>query len=69
MDRRTHSIPGAMNGWMANVDANSLRPVGSYHQGASGWGVLDLIGNAREWTSTKAAPYPGNTLLVIPQGR
>jgi len=60
------------NQWLegrANVDANSLRPVGSYPQGASRLGVLDLIGNAWEWTSTKAAPYPGNTLLNIPPGQ
>jgi serine/threonine protein kinase/formylglycine-generating enzyme required for sulfatase activity len=60
------------NQWLddrANVDANSLRPVGAYPQGASKWGVLDLIGNAWEWTSTKAAPYPGNTVLSIPQGQ
>lgn len=59
------------NQWLddcANVDANSLKPVGTYPQGASRWGVLDLIGNAWEWTSTEAALYPGNTLLVIPKG-
>ena len=60
------------NEWIdgrANVDANSLKPVGSYPQGTSKAGVLDLIGNAWEWTSTKAAAYPGNTLLVIPPGQ
>jgi formylglycine-generating enzyme required for sulfatase activity len=60
------------NEWLdgyANVDANSLQPVGSHPQGASRQGVLDLIGNVWEWTSTKAAPYPGNTLLVIPSGQ
>ncbi|MEP6708290.1 MAG: SUMF1/EgtB/PvdO family nonheme iron enzyme, partial [Pyrinomonadaceae bacterium] len=54
----------------ANVDANSLKSVGSHPQGASlRWGVMDLIGNAWEWTSTKAGPYPGNTLLNIPPDR
>lgn len=60
------------NEWLdgrANVDANSLRPVGSYPQGASRLGVLDLIGNVWELTSTKAAPYPGNTLSNIPPGQ
>ena len=60
------------NKWMdgyANVDSNSLQKVGSHPQGASKLGVLDLIGNAWEWTSTKAAPYPGNTLLNIPPGQ
>jgi len=60
------------NEWLdgyANVDANSLQPVGSHPQGASRQGVLDLIGNVWEWTSTKAAPYPGNTILNIPPGQ
>ena len=30
-------------------------PVGSYHEGASAYGVLDLAGNVFEWTST---PWP-----------
>jgi formylglycine-generating enzyme required for sulfatase activity len=47
----------------ANVDANSLKPVGSYPRGASRRGVLDLIGNAWEWTATKFAPYPGNNRI------
>ena len=53
----------------ANVDGNSLKPVNSYPQGASRLGVVDLIGNAWEWTSTKAAVYPGNTKLASPQGQ
>lgn len=53
----------------ANVDGNSLKPVASYPQGASRLGVVDLIGNAWEWTSTKAAVYPGNTKLASPQGQ
>jgi serine/threonine protein kinase/formylglycine-generating enzyme required for sulfatase activity len=60
------------NEWLddrANVDANSLKPVASYPQGASRWGVQDLIGNVWEWTSTPAAPYPGNTLLSIEKGQ
>ena len=61
------------NQWLdnrANVDTNSLEPVGSHPQGASSrWGLLDLIGNAWEWTSTPAAPYPGNSVLSIPPGQ
>jgi serine/threonine protein kinase/formylglycine-generating enzyme required for sulfatase activity len=59
------------NNWLdghANVDTKSLKPVGSYLQGASRQGVLDLIGNAWEWTATKYAAYPGNTRLPAPQG-
>ncbi|HTV74491.1 MAG TPA: SUMF1/EgtB/PvdO family nonheme iron enzyme [Candidatus Acidoferrales bacterium] len=34
-------------------------PVGISPQGASAWGVLDLIGNGWEWTSTEFRPLPG----------
>ena len=61
------------NQWLpdrANVDSNSLEPVGSHPLGASSrGGILDLIGNAWEWTSTTAAPYPGNNMLSIPPGQ
>jgi serine/threonine protein kinase/formylglycine-generating enzyme required for sulfatase activity len=61
------------NQWVAdraNADGNSLKAAGSYPQGASlRWAVLDLIGNAWELTSTKAAPYSGNTMLKVPQGQ
>ncbi|HEY0797988.1 MAG TPA: SUMF1/EgtB/PvdO family nonheme iron enzyme [Candidatus Baltobacteraceae bacterium] len=36
-------------------------PVGISPQGASAWGVLDLIGNGWEWTSTEFVPLPGFT--------
>jgi len=62
------------NQWLddhANVDSSGLKPVGSYPQGAPHWGVLDLIGNAWEWTSTKAARYPGNSISIfnVPEGQ
>lgn len=34
-------------------------PVGSSPEGASAWGVHDLIGNGWEWTSTPFAPFAG----------
>jgi len=34
-------------------------PVGASPAGASAWGILDLIGNGWEWTSTPFAPFAG----------
>jgi iron(II)-dependent oxidoreductase len=33
-------------------------PVGSYPEGASAFGVHDLVGNGWEWTRTQFAPFP-----------
>ncbi len=44
----------------ANVGASGPQPVGSYPQGASRDGVLDLLGNVWEWTASKNSIYPGN---------
>lgn len=37
----------------------SPTPAGHYPGGASAWGVLDLVGNGWEWTSTRFGPLPG----------
>ncbi|MCA1610092.1 MAG: SUMF1/EgtB/PvdO family nonheme iron enzyme [Acidobacteria bacterium] len=44
-----------------NFDFQSFEPlpVGSFPEGASGWGIHDLIGNGWEWTSTVFAGFPG----------
>ena len=34
-------------------------PAGSHPEGASAWGVEDLVGNGWEWTSSPFAPFPG----------
>jgi formylglycine-generating enzyme required for sulfatase activity len=37
-----------------------LKPVGSFEEGKSPYGVYDMIGNAWEWTADWYEPYPGN---------
>ena len=35
------------------------QPAGSHPEGASAWGVEDLVGNGWKWTDTPFAPFPG----------
>lgn len=39
---------------------NQSAPVGSYPEGASPYGCMDMAGNAWEWVSDWARSYPGN---------
>jgi formylglycine-generating enzyme required for sulfatase activity len=54
--------------WRANAanagdsSAQRLMDVGSYPNGKSPAGVLDLIGNAWEWTASDVVVYPGGSL-------
>ena len=38
-------------------------PTGSHPDGASAWGIEDLMGNGWEWTSTVFEPFPGFAAL------
>lgn len=40
------------------VGLDEPQPVGSYPDGASPFGVLDMAGNAAEWTASDYKPYP-----------
>jgi serine/threonine protein kinase/formylglycine-generating enzyme required for sulfatase activity len=60
------------NRWVkdsANLGAKSLKPVGSFPTGASQSGVLDLIGNVWEWTSSTAVVYPRNEKVKNSPGK
>lgn len=51
----------------ANVDApkkSTKEPneVGTYPRGVSGYGVMDMAGNASEWVDAFYQPYPGNQI-------
>lgn len=39
---------------------NQSAPVGSYPDGASPYGVMDMVGNAYEWCADWAKSYPGS---------
>jgi iron(II)-dependent oxidoreductase len=56
------------NEWRSNAanagdsSAQRLMDVGSYPNGKTPAGVMDLIGNAVEWTSSDVVAYPGGSL-------
>jgi serine/threonine-protein kinase len=57
----------------ANVTANDndkrqLQPVGQFPKGASPFGLMDMIGNAWEWTANDYKAYPGGKVEDLPAG-
>jgi iron(II)-dependent oxidoreductase len=60
-ERRQPWGDGAADPGRGNFDFKRFdpEPVGSYPQGASAWGIHDLVGNGWEWTSTPFAPFSG----------
>jgi len=48
---------------------NNPAPVGSHPEDKTRWGVLDMEGNVREWTSSKASYYKGSTVQVAPTAK
>jgi formylglycine-generating enzyme required for sulfatase activity/serine/threonine protein kinase len=45
-------------------DVDFPKPVGSYPTGATQTGLLDMVGNVWEWTSSSATFYPGSDQTV-----
>lgn len=50
---------------LANIKFTEPRMVSAYPQGGTKQGVLNMIGNVGEWTSTPAAYYAGNNTLEL----
>ena len=46
-----------------------LRAVGQFRGGVSPYGVMDMAGNAYEWTSSWYGPYPGNEDIKTEYGQ
>jgi len=49
-----------------NLEIGDTTPVGSYPLGASAYGLLDMAGNVREWTSTLWGPYAELSAYAYP---
>lgn len=64
-DGRTYPWGEALRAGLTTLDGradgfDAIAPVGSFPDGASPYGCLDMVGNVYEWTADWYAPYPGS---------
>ncbi|MBC7930368.1 MAG: SUMF1/EgtB/PvdO family nonheme iron enzyme [Rubrivivax sp.] len=65
---RPYPWEGSFVGNRAAIVSGSPSPVGTFPDGATPEGALDMLGNVWEWTSSEAAMYKGNNRTVLGAG-
>jgi iron(II)-dependent oxidoreductase len=68
-DGRKYAWGDEWNAKLCKNKRNTLMPVGSYPDGASPFGVMDMTGSVWEWTSTQFLPFDRFKPLKIKVGR